>query len=122
MDPALDENGKQTKGGFDMTAPFGVPDRVEYRRSDAPGAAAAAGAASTAEARSVREMLQSGPKYFIELMDALHSRDGREVVLELERLRQENSLNRTPNGQWCLAGTPGSQPASVPPEVALKVH
>jgi UbiD family decarboxylase len=116
MDPANDDKGKQTKGGFDMTAPFDAPDRVEYKRSDAPRVKPAA------TRRSVREVLSAGPAYFIEIMEALGSRDGREVTLEIEALRAEGVLNRTPNGQWCLAGTPDSRPSSVPAEVALNVH
>ena len=116
MDPVIGEDGMQTKGGFDMTAPFGAKDRVEDRRSDAPRVKPAA------TAQSVRQCLETGPKYFIEIMEALGTRDGREVVMDLEKLREEGALNRTPNGQWCLKGVPGSQPATVPPEVALNIH
>jgi 3-polyprenyl-4-hydroxybenzoate decarboxylase len=119
MDPAINEQGKQTKGGFDMTAPFPVPPRVESLRSDAPGLDAAS---ASARCGSVRECLEGGPRYFIEIMRALGSRDGREVVLGIEKLRAEGALARTPNGQWCLVGTPGSRPANVPPEEALNPH
>ncbi len=116
MDPAIDEKGEQTKGGFDMTAPFPIPDRVEYKRSDAPHVK------SGSKRQTVRQCLESGPRYFIEILEAMGSRDGREVVLEIEKLRAEGALNRTPNGQWCLSGTPDSRPANVPAEIALNVH
>jgi 2,5-furandicarboxylate decarboxylase 1 len=116
MDPAIDESGKQTKAGFDATAPFPMPDRVESRISDVPKVK------SGQKKMGVKQSLESGPKYFIEIMEALGSRDGREVVLEIEKLRAEGALNRTPNGQWCLAGTPNSRPANVPAEVALNPH
>lgn len=119
MDPAIDETGKQTKGGFDMTAEFPVPSRVEALRSDAPRMEVSA---NTARCASVRDCLQAGPRYFIEILRSLGSRDGREVVLEIEKLRAEGALNRTPNGQWCLSGTPGSRPANVPAEEALNPH
>jgi hypothetical protein len=35
-------------------------------------------------------------------MSALGSRDGREVALELERLRLEDAITRLPNGEWAL--------------------
>jgi 2,5-furandicarboxylate decarboxylase 1 len=116
MDPAIDEQGKQTKGGYDMTAPFPMPEGLEARRSDAPRARPAKGG------QTVMQALQGGPKYFIELMEATGSRDGRDLVVEIEKLRAEGALNRTPNGQWCLKGTPNSQPAIVPAEVALNPH
>jgi 3-polyprenyl-4-hydroxybenzoate decarboxylase len=116
MDPAIDESGKQTKGGFDMTAPFPMPEGVEARRSDAPHARPTTGR------QSVKQALESGPKYFIELMEATGSRDGRDLAVEIDRLRAEGTLNRTPNGQWCLKGTPNSRPANVPAEVALNPH
>jgi UbiD family decarboxylase len=116
MDPAIGEDGTQTKAGFDMTGPFQAKDRVEERRSDAPQIRPAAAA------QTVLQCLEGGPKYFIEVMEALGTRDGREIVLELEKLRGNGSLYRTLNGQWCLKGVPGAQPATVPPEVALNVR
>jgi hypothetical protein len=54
----------------------------------------------------VRAALASGPMYFAHLMEAVGSRDGREVALELDRLREEGVLDRLDNGEWRL-GTAG---------------
>ena len=96
MDPVIDENGKMTKGGFDMTAPFGAAERITDRLSFAPTLA------GEATAKTAREVLAAGPKHFIEIMRALGSRDGREVILELDALREQNAIERLSNGEWAL--------------------
>ncbi|MGE5292706.1 MAG: hypothetical protein ACM3ML_37050 [Micromonosporaceae bacterium] len=40
--------------------------------------------------------LQERPMYFREIMDALGSDDGREIVLDLDELREEGVLARGP--------------------------
>jgi hypothetical protein len=35
-------------------------------------------------------------------MAALGSKDGREIVLELDKLRQRGALERAGNGEWSL--------------------
>jgi 2,5-furandicarboxylate decarboxylase 1 len=50
----------------------------------------------------VRQALESGPKYFVELMEGLGTDDGRGVVIELDRLRQDGMLDRGSNGEWLL--------------------
>lgn len=96
MDPIVEEGDATTKAGFDLTVPFGRPDRVEYRVARAPRFE------RPARFRTVREALESGPMYFAQLMEAVGSRDGREVALELERLREEGILARLDNGEWTL--------------------
>jgi hypothetical protein len=47
--------------------------------------------------------LADGPKFFEELMAAIGSDDGREIVLALEELRQANELTRdTEEGRYAL--------------------
>lgn len=96
MDPLLTEEEKLTKVGFDLTFPFGRPDRVDYRVAKAPRIEA------KVPVRSVRSALESGPMYFAQLMAAVGSRDGREVALELDRLREEGVVDRLENGEWVL--------------------
>jgi 2,5-furandicarboxylate decarboxylase 1 len=50
----------------------------------------------------VRGALASGPKNFQQLMSALGSRDGRELVLALGELRQRSELARLPDGEYAL--------------------
>ncbi|MFQ5575099.1 MAG: UbiD family decarboxylase domain-containing protein, partial [Terriglobia bacterium] len=96
MDPIIEEGDTMTKAGFDLTVPFGRPDRVDYRVAQAPRFE------GPARFQTVREALESKPMYFAHLMEAVGSRDGREVTLELDRLREEGSLTRLENGEWAL--------------------
>ena len=49
---------------------------------------------------SVEAALADGPKFFEELMAAVGSRDGREIVLELEALRASGGLSRDNEGRY----------------------
>jgi UbiD family decarboxylase len=97
-DPNVDENRTVAKLGFDLTRPFGQPDTIENRRAfarrigDAPP-----------RHQTVRQALEGGPKYFAELMDLLGSKDGREVALALDGLREQGVLARLDDGQWKLS-------------------
>jgi UbiD family decarboxylase len=98
-DPTV-SGGTVSKVGLDATA--GLPgDSMENWRPTPPRV--------TRERRvaSVREALQAGPLYFREIMDALGSDDGREIVLQLDELHEEGILARGPNWQWELAKTEG---------------
>ena len=95
MDPT-GESGKMVKAGFDLTRPFGAPDIIENRISKTPRLRL------QPRFQSVRQALESGPKYFLELMEGLGTDDGRALVLELDRLRREGILGRGDNGEWLL--------------------
>ena len=56
---------------------------------------------STAE-DLVQQALESGPKYFIELMEGIGTDDGRALTLELDRLQRDGILGRGSNGEWLL--------------------
>jgi UbiD family decarboxylase len=95
LDPSLDP-GKRlgAKAGFDLTAPLGasgmeslIPEVPTYGTQRFP---------------SIRAALEDGPKRFEELIAAVGSRDGREIVLELERLRTELSIGRDAFGRYTL--------------------
>jgi hypothetical protein len=45
--------------------------------------------------------------HFAKLMSAVGSRDGREVVREIERLRQDGVLERNDNGEYYIIGKTG---------------
>ena len=75
-----------SKAGFDLTLPFGASG-LEWSVPEPP----------RLEGRSfpsVRAALQDGPKSFQELMAAIGSDDGREVVLALAELREQGKLGR----------------------------
>ncbi|MBI4527679.1 MAG: UbiD family decarboxylase [Deltaproteobacteria bacterium] len=96
MDPIIAGDDVMTKVGFDLTVPFGWPDRVENRVAHAPRFE------KPARFKAVSEALKSKPMYFAELMEAVGSRDGREIALELDRLREEGMLTRLEDGEWAL--------------------
>jgi hypothetical protein len=53
---------------------------------------------------SVEAALRDGPKFFEELMTAVGSRDGREIVRELEALRSSPGLDRDNEGRYVILG------------------
>jgi len=87
LDPSLRGATTGAKAGFDLTtrdsAPIPQPPSYEGRRFD-----------------SVEAALRDGPKYFVELMAARASRDGREIVRDLDALRTR--LSRDAEGRYVL--------------------
>ena len=58
--------------------------------------------------QDVARALEGGPMYFTEIMQAVSSRDGREIALCLDELRNEGRLIRNEDGQYYLgAGQKG---------------
>jgi 2,5-furandicarboxylate decarboxylase 1 len=105
MDPTVGDHGDVSKIGFDLTAPYGRVETVESRRAFAPRFEAGA----QKRFGSVREALSAGPLFFMELMTALGSQDGRELALELDTLREEGVLIRLRDGEWALEGADGKK-------------
>ena len=100
MDPTNFENESgTTKLGFDATAPYGHEHQVDYWRPHAPHLT------GTPRYQTVRQALEAGPLFFTQLMDAVGSRDGREISMALYALREEGVLDRLPNGEWTLGKT-----------------
>ncbi len=96
MDPTMFGETKATKLGFDATAPYGHESQVDYWRPKAPHLTAAP------RYQTVRQALEAQPLFFTQLMEAVGSRDGREVSMELNRLREEGTLDRLANGEWTV--------------------
>jgi 2,5-furandicarboxylate decarboxylase 1 len=98
MDPAKDE---MTKLGFDLLLPVGRGETIDFKVPRAPRFDEKK--QGSPRFNTVREALASGPMYFAEIMAAVGSRDGREVSMELEALREEGKMgDRLENGQWRL--------------------
>jgi 2,5-furandicarboxylate decarboxylase 1 len=96
LDPSLGDATTGAKAGYDLTLPFGgqraieseipQPPRFEGKRFD-----------------SVEAALRDGPKFFEQLMTAVGSEDGREIVLVLEELQRQGRLKRDPaDGRYSL--------------------
>jgi 2,5-furandicarboxylate decarboxylase 1 len=106
LDPSLEGAALGSKGGYDMTMPPGAAARLE---AEIPAPPRFAGARFT----SVEAALRDGPKFFEDLMAAVGSDDGREIVLELEALRRQGRLERDPSeGRYRLATPTPTLPRS----------
>jgi 2,5-furandicarboxylate decarboxylase 1 len=91
------------KAGFDLTWPFGTGARLETRVPEPPRFAGP-------RFPSLEAALAHGPKFFEELMAALGSRDGREIVRMLDELRSKG-LDRDAEGRYFMtAGEGGGHP------------
>jgi UbiD family decarboxylase len=93
LDPSLRGARTGSKAGFDLTLPFGERSGIDSRLPQPP----------SYEGRrfdSLEAALADGPKFFVELMSARGSRDGREIVRELETLRQSGRLERDAEGRY----------------------
>ncbi len=96
LDPSVTPGTRTgAKAGFDLTWPFGTGGRLETRVPEPPQFAGA-------RFVSVEAALAHGPKYFEELMTAVGSRDGRDVVLALEPLRADGALGRDAEGRYVV--------------------
>ena len=93
LDPSLAGERTGSKAGFDLTQPFGERRGIETRMPEPPRYEGPRFA-------GVREALADGPKFFVELMAARGSRDGREIVRELEGLRAGGGLTRDDEGRY----------------------
>jgi 2,5-furandicarboxylate decarboxylase 1 len=87
LDPSLGGARIGAKAGFDLTLPFDRKDSLHFTLPEPPEFTAP-------RARSVREALAGGPLHFGEIMGAVGSRDGREIVLALEELRTREDDGR----------------------------
>jgi len=96
LDPSLPLGSRiGAKAGYDLTWPFGQGDRLETRVPAPPKFAGKRFA-------SVEAALNDGPKFFEELMSAVGSRDGREVVRTLGSLRDKLALDRDGEGRYFI--------------------
>ena len=93
LDPSLAGARVGSKAGFDLTWPFGTGDSLKTRVPEPPQ--------FTGEPYpSVDAALADGPKYFEQLMSAVGSRDGREIVRHLDKLRRAGKLSRDDEGRY----------------------
>jgi len=96
-DPSLEGGRVQAKAGFDCTFPFTskrsialtVPDYPKYDAPTFP---------------SLEAALHDGPKSFQDLMAARGSRDGREIVPEIDTWRTGGQVKLNQDGKWEWTG------------------
>jgi 2,5-furandicarboxylate decarboxylase 1 len=100
LDPSLGGQRVGAKIGFDCTIPFGKRQSLEWGVPVAPVMPKANGGGK----KSVADTLAAGPASFFELMIAAGSRDGREIVRELDALYSADKLTRNETGRYVLKG------------------
>ena len=93
IDPSLMGRRTGAKAGFDLTWPVGGVKRLDMQVPAPPRYEGKRFA-------SVEAALADGPKFFEELMAAVGSRDGREIVRTLEGLRAKAALERDGEGRY----------------------
>jgi UbiD family decarboxylase len=96
LDPSLQGSRTGAKGGFDCTKPFGQGDSVEFTVPHAPKLP------SQRPQQSIEAALTQGPCTFLELMAALGTRDGREVLRDFDKLYAQGRLTRLKDGRYTL--------------------
>jgi UbiD family decarboxylase len=97
IDPSLMGARTGAKAGFDLTWPPGMTARLDLQVPAPP----------TFKGKrfpSVEAALADGPKFFEDLMAAVGSRDGREVVRMLEDLRTKAAIARDGEGRYFSVG------------------
>lgn len=97
LDPSLDGSIVGAKAGFDLTMPPMAKDAVEAFVPVPPKF-------EGPRFPSLEAALADGPKTFEDLMSACGSRDGREIVLPLDRLRIEGRVVLDLGGRWTRIG------------------
>ncbi|HUZ71641.1 MAG TPA: UbiD family decarboxylase [Stellaceae bacterium] len=95
LDPSLEGARVGAKGGFDCTKPFGQGGTLGFTVPLPPEL-------PERPRRTVEAALGEGPQTFLDLMAAAGTRDGRDVVLGLERLYGEGCLERLDDGRYVL--------------------
>jgi UbiD family decarboxylase len=95
LDPSLYGERVGSKAGFDLTVAADKRSSIEFTVPTPP-------VLDGARFETVRAALEDGPKSYSALMAALGTRDGREVVIELEALREEGRLTRLKEGEYAL--------------------
>jgi UbiD family decarboxylase len=93
IDPSLMGSRTGAKAGFDLTWPPGISTRLDLQVPEPP-------TYKGKRFRSLEAALADGPKFFEELMAALGSRDGREIVRALEELRARSTIERDNEGRY----------------------
>jgi 2,5-furandicarboxylate decarboxylase 1 len=96
LDPSLGGARTGAKLGFDCTIPFGKANSLEFTVPTPPVVK------KGAQYKSAADALAAGPASFLELMAALNSKDGREIVRELDALYAARRLGRNEDGRYVL--------------------
>jgi UbiD family decarboxylase len=97
LDPSLQGSRTGAKGGFDCTKPFGKGDSAEFTVPRPPQM-------PRRPRQTLEAALAEGPATYLELMAALGTRDGREILRDFDKLYQQGRLKRLKDGRYALNG------------------
>jgi UbiD family decarboxylase len=97
LDPSLQGSRTGAKAGFNCTKPFGRGDSVEFTVPHAPRL-------PQRERQTLEAALTQGPATFLELMAALGTRDGREILRDFDKLYAQGRLTQLKDGRYALNG------------------
>lgn len=95
LDPSLEGKSTGAKAGFDLTFPLGWRSNKELHTPLPPEL-------GPSRNLTVLQALEQGPQSFRDLMEATGSRDGREIVRELDAVRKARGLVRSVDGRHSL--------------------
>jgi len=104
LDPSLAGSRTGAKAGFDCTKPFGKADGFDYDVPLPPVLPPSTKAERPR--RSVEAVLAEGPATYLDLMAALGTRDGREILPIIEQLYAAGMLGRLDDGRYALISPP----------------
>ncbi len=96
LDPSLAGGRVGAKAGFDLTWPYGEAGGLDRQIPEPPRFEGERFA-------SLETALAQGPKTFEQLMTALDSRDGREIVRQIEDLNARRPIERRDDGRLGFA-------------------
>lgn len=96
MDPSLQGRRTGAKAGFDCTKPLGREGEIPLMRS------AAAIFEGKARFQTVEQALEAEPMFYVHLVEAVGSDDGRDVSCTIDALRQSGRLGRDSDGRYHL--------------------
>jgi 2,5-furandicarboxylate decarboxylase 1 len=97
LDPSLEGNRAGAKAGFDCTKPFGKANSDEFKIPVPP-------VLPKYKRGTVEETLAAGPATYLELMAALGTSDGREILPVIDKLYASGKLGRLDDGRYILNG------------------
>jgi 2,5-furandicarboxylate decarboxylase 1 len=97
VDPSLQGSRIGAKLGFDCTKPFGKVDAFEFTVAAPP-------VMPERKRQDVEALLAAGPASYLDMMAALGTRDGREILPTLDKLYAEGRLTRLDDGRYALNG------------------
>jgi UbiD family decarboxylase len=98
IDPSLQGARVGAKLGFDCTKPFGKATSFEFTVAAPPQMP------ERSKQQSLEAVLNAGPASYIEIMAALGTRDGRDLLTSFDKLYAEGRLSRLEDGRYSLNG------------------